>query len=231
MGEITSSDALVTKLQEFDKYVTQSFELLKTLKDIKDDVQKLSVSLSEKKKEVSRYESELWALQQKIQSISNDAEKITAPLLKERTELAKMSKKLADAIAQLDGTIQVRIQEGLANLSGSQNEFQEKVREYIRTFRKETESQTTDFLYKQNALVSNLSQQIDSYQRLTESLKIGVENQSNQIRELQEQSTELRQSIEAQSKRFEKETAQLRSEISELTAKLSNMKFKRILGI
>ena len=231
MAEITSAEGIIKKLKEFDRYVTQSFEVLKTLKGMKEDGQKLSASISDKKKQLERYELELLDLQKKTESVSKDADTILAPMLKEKAELTKLNKKLTEGIAQLGATIQVKIEEGLVRLSESQNEFQEKVREYIRSFRKETDSQTTDFLNKQNALVSNLAQQIDSYQRLTESLRISADAQSNQIRELKEQNAKEKLANEEQSQRLEKQIIELKTEVGELSTRLSNMKFKRILGM
>ena len=114
------------------------------------------------------------------------------------------------------------------------------------------ESRIADFLYKQNALVANLSQQIDSYQRVTESLKSTLDTQSRQITILASEISKHRQAIEniknglkQQGEGFdanlrelrekyqdlEKDNGQMRSVLNDLSAKLSNMKFKKFLGL
>lgn len=286
MAEITSSDSVIKKLQEFDKYVSQSLEVLKTLRGIKDDVEKLNHSISEKKNELSRYEQELATFLKKAELVSKQADTILSPMLREKGELERLGKNLTDGLARLDSTLEGKIEEGLAlhselvkkeldglaqekkelqeqadaffknilknserahtKLSESHITFQEKVNESIKTVHKEIDTQIADFLYKQNALVSNLSQQIDSYQRLTDSLKSSIDTQSNQIGHLENQNTELRQTIERQSQEFttklvelrdgkvqqlEKDITQMKSTLNEVSAKLNNMKFKKILGL
>lgn len=286
MAKITSSDGVIKRLQEFDKYVGQSLDVLETLRGIKDDVEKLNRSISEKKNELTRYEQELTQFLKKAELVSKQADSILAPILKEKEGLEKLDRKLTDGLAKLDVTLESKIEEGLAlhgelvkkeidmliqekkelqeqadaffkkilkysetelaKLGESQKAFQQTVNESILIVRKELDTQIADFLYKQNALVTNLSQQIDSYQRLTESLASTLEKQSGQINELENQNIELRQIIERQSQEFnsrlsdlregkvqqlEKELMQLRTSLDEVTAKLNNMKFKKILGL
>jgi len=135
----------------------------------------------------------------------------------------------------------------------AQQAFQTKIGEAIEATRKEMESRIADFLYKQNALVVNLSQQIDSYQRLTESLKSALDIQGRQITYLESENSEHRQATEnikrdlkQQGEEFdtklrelredhilnlEKENAQMKSVLNDISAKLSNMKFKKLLGL
>jgi predicted nucleic acid-binding Zn-ribbon protein len=123
----------------------------------------------------------------------------------------------------------------------------------IETNRKELDSKIADFLYKQNALVSNLSQQIDSYQRLTESLKSNLESQNQQIKHLETENSELRNIIESIKQLLEKqrqdfstaldelrekhieklenENTEMKSELNALTTKFNNIKFKKLLGL
>lgn len=286
MAKITSSDGVIKRLQEFDKYVGQSLDVLETLRGIKDDVEKLNRSISEKKNELTRYEQELTQFLKKAELVSKQANSILPPILKEKEGLEKLDRKLTDGLAKLDVTLESKIEEGLAlhgelvkkeidmliqekkelqeqadaffkkilkysetelaKLGESQKAFQQTVNESILIVRKELDTQIADFLYKQNALVTNLSQQIDSYQRLTESLASTLEKQGGQINELENQNIELRQIIERQSQEFnsrlsdlregkvqqlEKELMQLRTALNEVTAKLNNMKFKKILGL
>lgn len=286
MAEITSSDGVIKKLQEFDKYVSQSLEVLKALRGIKDDVEKLNYFISEKKNELSRYEQELTTFLKKAESVSKEADAILSPMLREKEELERLDKNLTDGLAKLDSTLEGKIEEGLAlhselvkkeldNLAQEKKELQERsdaffknilknlerehaklsedhitfretVKESIKTVRKDIDTQIADFLYKQNALVSNLSQQIDSYQRLTDSLKSSIDKQSNQIAHLENQNMELRQTIERQSQEFttkvvelregkvqqlERDITQMKPTLKEVSAKFNNMKFKKLLGL
>lgn len=286
MAEITSSDGVIKKLQEFDKYVGQSLEVLKALRGIKEDAETLTRSISEKKSHLAMYEQELSAILKKAESVSKQADAIIAPMLKEKEELERLDKKLTEGLTRLDATLESKIEEGLtlhselvkkemgrliqerkelqeqadaffknilknsetelAKLLETQERYQVTVNESILTIRKEIETQIADFLYKQNALVSNLSQQIDSYRRLTESLKSSIEKQSNQISHLENQNAELQQTIEKQNKEFadrlsdlrdgkvqllEKDIMQMKTTLNDVTTKLNNMKFKKILGL
>jgi chromosome segregation ATPase len=293
MAEITSSDAVIKKIEEFDQYLEQSMEVLRSLRSIREDVEKQSHSFAQKSEQLSQYEKHLDTLLQKTQFVSQNTDAILSPILKEKEELERIGERLTEGLARQDATIQSKIDQGLtiqaelirqemAKLNQSQTEFhqradaffksflkyankelekqhdaqqafQTKIGEAIEATRKEMESRIADFLYKQNALVVNLSQQIDSYQRLTESLKSALDIQGRQITYLESENSEHRQATEnikrdlkQQGEEFdtklrelredhilnlEKENAQMKSVLNDISAKLSNMKFKKLLGL
>ena len=293
MAEITSSDGVIKKIQEFDEYLDQSMEVLRSLRGIKEDVEKQSLSFAQKSEQLSQYEKNLSTLWEKAQIVSQEIDEILSPIRKEKDELQRLDKKITEGLAEQDATIRSTIEQGLnvqAELirqemvklnqvqtkfhqradaffksflkytnkelekhRDAQQAFQTKIGEGIEATRKEMESRIADFLYKQNALVVNLSQQIDSYQRLTESLKSALDMQSRQIAHLESQNSEHRQAAEnikrdlkQQGGEFdtklkelredhilnlEKENAQMKSALNDLSTKLSNIKFKKLLGL
>ena len=293
MAEITSSDGVIKKIQEFDEYLDQSMEVLRSLRGIKEDVEKQSLSFAQKSEQLSQYEKNLSTLWEKAQIVSQEIDEILSPIRKEKDELQRLDKKITEGLAEQDATIRSTIEQGLnvqaelirqemVKLNQAQTEFhqradaffksflkytnkelekhrdaqqafQTKIGEGIEATRKEMESRIADFLYKQNALVVNLSQQIDSYQRLTESLKSALDIQSRQVAYLESQNSEHRQAAEnikrdlkQQGGEFdtklkelredhilnlEKENAQMKSALNDLSTKLSNIKFKKLLGL
>jgi chromosome segregation ATPase len=293
MAEITNSDAVIKKIQEFDQYLDQSMELLRSLRGIKEDVEKQSLLFAQKSEQLSQYEKNLSTLLDKVQIASQEIDQILSPIRKEKDELQSLDKRITERLAEQDATIRSTIDQGLkvqgelirqevVKLNRTQTEFHQRADDFFKSFlkysnkelekhrdaqqafqtkigegieanRKEMESRIADFLYKQNALVVNLSQQIDSYQRLTESLKSALDMQSRQIVHLESQNSEHRQAVESverdltqQSEEFdtklkelredhilnlEKETSQLKSALNDLSTKLSNIKFKKLLGL
>ena len=293
MSEITSSDGVIKKIQEFDEYLDQSMEVLRSLRGIKEDVEKQSLSFSQKSEQLSQYEKNLSTLREKAQIVSQEIDEILSPIRKEKDELQRLDKKITEGLAEQDATIRSTIEQGLnvqaelirqemVKLNQAQTEFHQRADAFFKSFlkyankelekhrdaqqafqtkideateatRKEMESRIADFLYKQNALVVNLSQQIDSYQRLTESLKSALDMQSRQIAHLESQNSEHRQAAEnikrdlkQQGREFdtklkelcedhilnlEKENAQMRAALNDLSTKLSNIKFKKLLGL
>ncbi len=293
MAEITTSDGVIKKIQEFDEYLDQSMEVLRSLRGIKEDVEKQSLSFSKKSGQLSQYEKNLSTLWEKAQIVSQEIDEILSPIRKEKDELQRLDKKITEGLAEQDATIRSTIEQGLnvqaelirqemVKLNQTQTEFHQRADAFFKSFlkyankelekhhdaqqafqtkmsegieatRKEMESRIADFLYKQNALVANLSQQIDSYQRLTESLKSALDMQSRQIAHLESQNFEHRQAIEniknglkQQGEEFdtklkelredhilnlEKENAQMKSLLNDLSTKLSNIKFKKLLGL
>ena len=236
MAEITSSDGVIKKIQEFDEYLDQSMEVLRSLRGIKEDVEKQSLSFSQKSEQLSQYEKNLSTLREKAQIVSQEIDEILSPIRKEKDELQRLDKKITEGLAEQDATIRSTIEQGLnvqaelirqemVKLNQAQTEFHQRADAFFKSFlkyankelekhrdaqqafqtkideateatRKEMESKIADFLYKQNALVVNLSQQIDSYQRLTESLKSALDMQSRQIAHLESQNSEHRQAAE-----------------------------------
>jgi chromosome segregation ATPase len=293
MAEITNSDAVIKKIQEFDEYLDQSMEVLRSLRGIKEDVEKQSLSFAQKSEQLNQYEKNLSTLWEKAQMVSQEIDEILSPIRKEKDELQSLDQRITEGLAEQDATIRSRIEQGLnvqaelirqemVKLNQTQTEFhqradaffksflkyankelekhrnaeqafQTKIGEGIEATRKEMESKIADFLYKQNALVVNLSQQIDSYQRLTESLKSALDMQSRQIAYLESQNSEHRQAVgnikrdlkqqggefdtklkelrEDHILNLEKENAQMKSVLNDISAKLSNMKFKKLLGL
>jgi chromosome segregation ATPase len=293
MAEITSSDGVIKKIQEFDEYLDQSMEVLRSLRGIKEDVEKQSLSFAQKSEQLSQYEKNLSTLWEKAQIVSQEIDEILSPIRKEKDELQRLDKKITEGLAEQDATIRSTIEQGLnvqaelirqemVKLNQAQTEFHQRADAFFKSFlkyankelekhrdaqqafqtkideateatRKEMESRIADFLYKQNALVVNLSQQIDSYQRLTESLKSALDMQSRQIAHLESQNSEHRQAAEnikrdlkQQGREFdtklkelcedhilnlEKENAQMRAALNDLSTKLSNIKFKKLLGL
>lgn len=293
MAEITSSEGVIKKIQEFDEYLDQSMEVLRSLRGIKEDVEKQSLSFAQKSEQLSQYEKNLSTLWEKAQNVSQEINEILSPIRKEKDELQRLDEKITEGLAEQDVTIRSTIEQGLSvqaelirqemvKLNQAQTEFhqradaffksflkyankelekqhdaqqtfQNKLGEAIETTRKEMESKIADFLYKQNALVVNLSQQIDSYQRLTESLRSTLEVQTGKITYLESENSEHRQATEStkrdlkqQGEEFdtklrqlredhvlnlEKENAQMKSALNDLSTKLSNIKFKKLLGL
>lgn len=220
MAEITKSEDVIKKIQEFDNYLSQIKDILSSLREIREDAKKENHALLQKREELTSFENDLLALKEKALAFSQKTEELLLPIRKEKEELEV---------------------------------FQTKIENRIGETRKELDSKMADFLYKQNALVSNLSQQIDSYQRLTESLKSNLGSQNQQIKHLETENSELRNIIESIKQLLEKqrqdfstdldelrekhieklenENTEMKSELNALTTKFNNIKFKKLLGL
>lgn len=253
MAEITNPDAVIKKIQEFDSYMSQSIDVLKSLNRIEEDVRKQTQALSEKRLELAQFEKELSDLRAKASTIDQEADRLLNPIRKETRQLQELDNKLTDGLARLDSTIQNKMEHGMSVQAEARKAFEAHIKSVIDESRKEHDSKIADFLYKQNALVSNLSQQIDSYQRLTESLKSEIKRQKEQISLFETENSRLLNLIQSvrdllQTQRQESEAAlkklqegdiqqlkksieDLKSVLNEHTTKFGNMKFKKILGL
>jgi DNA repair ATPase RecN len=109
MAEITKSDDVIKKIKEFDTYLSQSSEVLKSLHRIKKDVEKQNQFLSQKREELTQFENDISALLNKAKTVSQEIDKILSPIRKEKEELERIDNNLTDGLARLDDTIRTKM--------------------------------------------------------------------------------------------------------------------------
>lgn len=238
MAEITNSKSIIEKIKEFDKCVEQSLETLKTLRKIRNDAEKLTKDLSRSKNELDRHEKALLDSLQKAQNVSGKITQILSPILKEKEELERLDRQLSTGITEAENRLQRKVEKGLTEnlelvqtgldqIKDEKRKFVSKIEKKTEETRKELDGKIVEFLYKQNALVSNLTQQIDSYQRLTDS-------QSQKVTRLETENINLKSRLETNEshiQRLEKESAEFNGRLNEIVEKMSGIRFKGILGL
>jgi hypothetical protein len=100
-------------------------------------------------------------------------------------------KKLQSTIGNLNSEFQENTQ-NLSEIAASHerlireeiNSFKEEMRRSLSEHQQSIDCQLTGFLNKQNALIQNLAQQIDSYQRVSQTLSVDLQSTKTQINEL-----------------------------------------------
>jgi len=80
--------------------------------------------------------------------------------------------------------LESQFQEAEKALDEKSNSFKEEMRRNLNEHRQSIDRQLTDFLNKQNALVQNLTQQIDSYQRVSQAQAAELAETKSKLNEL-----------------------------------------------
>lgn len=101
MAEIVDSEKIRQKLKEFDVYIQQSIDTIKTLKVIKDDSQKIVSDMKDKKEIFSKIENNLIELQGKSINIYRELLKFKDDKESQIGDFITRYKKEADTISSL----------------------------------------------------------------------------------------------------------------------------------
>lgn len=230
MAEIVDSEKIRQKLKEFDVYIQQSIDTIKALKVIKDDSQKIFSDMKDKKEIFSKIENNLIELQGKSINIYRELLKFKDDKESQIGDLITRYKKEADSISSLIQNKQQEFEKFLSDIQKQwEDSFRIKLDEFkneISNYREKIDKQITDFLYKQNALISNLNQQIDSYQKLTNTLKGTIEAQSEEIKGLKHTSQEHKRQIDL----LNTENINFKTKLEEIMNELKKPLVKRLFS-
>jgi chromosome segregation ATPase len=244
MAEIIDSEKIREKLKEFDKYIQQAIDMAGMLKGIKDDTQKIFSELQSKKGQLSIIEDKLTEffakgekVSDKIESLKKEGEKIEGFINVRKQEIEQY---LSDTKQQQDDSINIKFHEiksevvklyeekekEIDALKQDTEVFKEQISELITNYQQKADKEMTDFLYKQNALVSNLNQQIDSYHKLTETMKDNLDAQAKEIEGLKNMSEKHRKLIES----LTSQNTELKNKMAEIISELKKPLVKKIFG-
>lgn len=241
MAEIIDSEKIRQSLIAFDGYIKQSIEILQTLKGIKDDSEKMFSALQVKDKIVSQIEGNLKKLQEDAKNITdklsqfkeNKAKEITDFINKHRqeaetfkSEIVKFKEQNSHEITDFINKYANEVDSQFAKINSENNNFKTQIKEAIDSAKKDNDKQISDFLYKQNALVSNLNQQIDSYHKLTETLKVAIESQAEEIKSLKNISDKDQKQIEL----LKAQNIDFKNRLGEIMNELKKPLVKKLFG-
>ena len=128
----------------------------------------------------------------KIESLKKEGEKIEGFINVRKQEIEQY---LSDTKQQQDDSINIKFHEIKSEVAKLYEEkekeidalkqeaevFKEQISELITNYQQKAGKEMIDFLYKQNALIQNLNQQIESYHKLTETMKDNSDAQAKEI--------------------------------------------------
>lgn len=244
MAEIIDSEKIREKLKEFDKYIQQAIDMAGMLKGIKDDTQKIFSELQSKKEQLSIIEDKLAEffakgekVFDKIESFKKEGEKIEGFINVRKQEIEQY---LSDTKQQQDDSINIKFHEIKSEVAKLYEEkekeidalkqeteaFKEQISELITNYQQKADKEMTDFLYKQNALIQNLNQQIESYHKLTETMKDNLDAQAKEIEGLKNMAEKHRKLIES----LTSQNAELKNKMAEIISELKRPLVKKIFG-
>lgn len=244
MAEIIDSEKIREKLKEFDKYIQQAIDMAGMLKGIKDDTRKIFSELQSKKGQLSIIEDKLAEffakgekVFDKIESLKKEGEKIEGFINVRKQEIEQY---LSDTKQQQDDSINIKFHEIKSEVAKLYEEkekeidalkqeaevFKEQISELITNYQQKAGKEMIDFLYKQNALIQNLNQQIESYHKLTETMKDNSDAQAKEIEGLKNTSEKHRKLIEL----LTSQNAELKNKMAEIISELKKPLVKKIFG-
>jgi chromosome segregation ATPase len=180
-------------------------------------------SLSEQAELLKRLESNTHANAELVTKtkalVLERAEKLEQLLGSLREELQSETRtKLSHAVELLES----QFQDAEKALDEKLNSFKVEMRRSLTEHQQSTDRQLTDFLNKQNALVQNLAQQIDSYQRLTQAQNAELAATKSKLNELSSAFVEHKTETDNQLAAIGKETTTLRNVLAEVQGSLTS---------
>ena len=250
MAEIT--EIINAKLEEFRDYTENLLALIRDLGVIKSESNRIQTQIEEKIVEIGNYGKV-------ISNLKDEGEHVIQEIKIFETSVSKEMNKALEHLHSLEQRI--------SNLQERTNDFWGKVEEEVKGFKegikKESDSrienglitikeytektrtvlgrEITEFLKKQNALISNLVQQIDSCQRAVNTFKAEFGNYSHTVKELEKEISPLKdetKSLKASEAQLRQEILGLKNsnrlvenELKELKSKFANTEFVKKIGI
>jgi len=153
-------DELASTIQRIGKKVSEAEERLRATN---------KVSLAEKAELLKRLDSNTHSNAEIVSKaktlILERAEKLELLLGNLRDELQS---DIRAKLLQAEELLELQFKDAEKSLDGKHNSFKEEMSRSLTEHQQSIDRQLTDFLNKQNALVQNLTQQIDSYQRVSQ---------------------------------------------------------------
>ena len=196
MNETTHSDDVKKSLQELNSYLSESTGILKSIRTMKEDAEKIVAALSQKKDELSRHEQDIVDYLEKIKLVWQKAEALLSPIQAEKEQLEVLDRKVAEALSGIDGAIQQKVDLLSGGLSGKQQALETELHESLAALRKELETSSADSVHAQHALVDKLSQRIDGAQQEMDTQKTVLDGLGNTVKKMGADDTELRRAAE-----------------------------------
>jgi DNA repair exonuclease SbcCD ATPase subunit len=156
--------------------------------------------------------------------------KAKAVVLERAEKLAQLLGNLKDELQSETRTkllhaeelLESQFQDAEKSLDEKLNTFKEEMRRNLTEHQQSIDRQLTDFLNKQNALVQNLTQQIDSYQRVTQAQDAEIAATKSKLNELSSAFGEHKTETDNQLAAIGKETTTLRSALVEVQTSLAD---------
>lgn len=228
MAEIT--EIINAKLEDFKYHTENLLGLVKELDEIKKESKKIQSQIQEKIKEIENYEKLINNLKEEADHIIQDIKSFVLSVSKEMYKTLEALHSLEQRITNL----QERTDGFFEGIEKDVKEFKEEIKNEIdsrmdtglKTIKEYTEEtrtiisrEITEFLNKQNVLIANLTQQIDSCQRAINTFKIDLEKNSQAIREIEKEIGTLKE----EAKNRKESEAQLKHEIDELRSSNHSM--------
>ncbi|MBU4321475.1 MAG: hypothetical protein L6246_08470 [Thermodesulfovibrionales bacterium] len=237
MAEIIDSEKIRQKLKDFDNFIQQSIATLEALKRIKDDAQKMFSDMQNKKGQISAIEDRLKEL---LAEGENVTQEIKSSKIKAEKEVKNFIEEYSNEANSLNFFVKLRKQEIDKFLSDTKQEllqfvesklnelesFKSQIKDHVDSSMQKAEKGIADFLYKQNALISNLNQQIDSYHKLIETTKDNLNAQVKEIEGLKNTHEEHRKLIES----LTSQNAEIKTKMEEIMSELKKPLIKKIFG-
>jgi len=244
MAEII--EAINEKLREFQGHTEDLLGLVRDLGKIKQESEGIRRKIEEKLEEIKRCEEIIKNLKKDGEQVVLEIEKVSKRADETFRRFEYLENKIngveqrADAVFQgittkVDGFLEDRTKQYETKIDSAL----EMVRLHTEETRRILSQELTDFLNKQNALVANLTQQIDSCQRAIDVFRSDLEKISVTARSTREEIELLRQemrnlgvsieSLRNENSELRRSTGAVREDLDELKAKFANTEFvKRI---
>jgi chromosome segregation ATPase len=235
MTEIANSDDVLHRAQQLETYITLSEETLKSLRIMKQEADSIIGSLGQRKDELNHHQQDLVEYLKKLQMVSQKADVLLTPMTDQKQELESLTKKLAEGIAGIDGVVQQKMEPLAEKLDHEVKALENEFHTTNEKFHKGLDGSVVDLLQKRDEIVKNLSQRVDSCEKLAGVQKAAVEEQGRtveregkDISDLRKALQELKATVEKQKQEFKSLTEKQNEEFKGLTQK-QNEEFKGLV--
>ena len=227
MAEALQSDDVLNKARELETYITQYQVALKALRTMQEEADKIVSSLHQKKDELSRHEQDLVEYLKKLQLVSQKADAVLTPIVDQKQELETVRKKLEEGIASFDGMIEQKIEPRATKLEERITALIDEFHASHETLQKTMEAGVVELRKNHDAMLTKLSQRIDSCEKVEGSQKSilegdrqTIQKEEKEIGELRNALRELKNLIEKQSQQLQAQADKQQSEVAALMEKL-----------
>jgi chromosome segregation ATPase len=228
MGETLQSGDIINRAQELETYITQYQVALKALRTMQEEANKIVSSLHQKKDELSHHEQDLVEYLKKLQLVSQKADAVLTPIVDQKQELETLTKKLEEGIASIDGMIEEKVAPRTKTLEERLNAILDEFHSSHEAIQKTMESGVNNLRNNYDAMLTKLSQRIDSCEKVEGSHKSLLEGERQTIQKEEKEITELRNALHELKKLIENQSQQLKSQAqqqqSEVTALMEKLK-------
>ena len=203
MTEMTHADDIGNRIQELDNNLNESTGILKSIHSLRDEAQKIIGMLNQKKDELNQHERDLATYIEKLMIVSQKAEALLSPILRQKEHADALEKKVTEAIAGIDGTIQQKMDATVQQkidasaevIAANQKSMQEELNKSIEAIKKEMEARVVQSANEQQAAMTNIAKHVDAGQKQVEMLKVGLDGLGKTIKQSVVDTSQLRTAI------------------------------------